>query len=121
METTWNERLKMVMDEKSVTVMELARATEAAHTSVMGWIGSGSVKVSGDIRSTHLLKACDLLQVNAHWIMFGRAPKDAAADWPFTTSREAIDRLEAVDRQLIDRILFFLVEHLGGRLVAKSP
>lgn len=110
---TWNERLAFSMEQKDVSIADLAKATDAAHTSVMGWVGAGSVKPSDDVKATYLLKACDLLDVSPEWLMFGKLPMKKDAEWPFTTPRDLVDNISAEAMEMVDRSLFTLVEFLS--------
>jgi hypothetical protein len=112
--STWNERLSEVMTERGVSIADVSHATGAAHTSVMAWIGAGSVKPTSDLRASHLLRACELLSVRPEWIIFGTGSRQMVEEWPFTTPRSSIDRLDPEGRRMIDRILFTLVEFLAG-------
>lgn len=72
---TWHERLREAFEEmlqyKKMTKKALADLLGVKPSSVSDWFTATTKEISGE----NLLRLCDALEIEPHWLMFGKPQK----------------------------------------------
>lgn len=85
--TTWNERLRVAMQHRSIKATELARATGMTDAGMKKWIDGNVVEP----KFTDVCKACRVLRIHPQWLMFGEGAMSPTDADPETVSIDLVD------------------------------
>ena len=107
---TWNERFTEALAESGLTLAEFSKRAEISHVAPLRWMGTRSMAPASEVYASTLLRACRVLGVRIEWVLEGELPRRTEEEWPFTVSRERVERLSLLHRVLIDRLVADVVE-----------
>lgn len=110
---TWNERFTDALTESGIGLAEFSRRVGLSHVAVLRWMGTPTMHPAQDAYASSLLRACRVLGVRIEWILEAELPKRYDEAWPFTISRQKLERLSTIYRVLIDKIVADIVDVLS--------
>ena len=65
---TWHDRLKFAREQAGIKADALADKVGVTSASVSDWESGETKKIEGE----NLIKVCDFLKINPHWLLFGK-------------------------------------------------